>query len=123
MRLDQWLWAVRLYRSRTLATHAIQSGHVKIDGQTLKPAREVRAGEIVSARTGSITRIYRVMGFPASRVGAPQVAEYAQDITPPPPPQGSQADVGFPTFHRPKGSGRPTKRERRTWDQFHAPEA
>ena len=71
MRWDQWLWNIRLYRSRSMAQEAIKDGRVLVDGLVIKPAREARAGETVSAKTGDITRVYRVLGFPPRRVSAP----------------------------------------------------
>jgi ribosome-associated heat shock protein Hsp15 len=112
MRLDQWLWGVRLYRTRTLATTEIRAGHVTVDGTTPKPAHEVRPGQLVAARTGDITRTYRVIGAPPSRVGAPLVPLYAEDLTPP----GEflrQKEKAHEQAYRPRGEGRPTKRDRR----------
>ncbi|MFO1460117.1 MAG: RNA-binding S4 domain-containing protein [Verrucomicrobiota bacterium] len=121
MRLDQWLWTVRLYRTRTLATHAIRDGQVQIDGQPVKPARNVAVGQVITAVTGRVTRTYRVLGFPDSRVGAPRVPEFAEDLTPPPPATGSGTEVPPPAF-RPRGFGRPTKRDRRILERFLEPE-
>ena len=119
MRLDQWLWAVRLYRTRTVAVTAVKSGDVTIAGETLKPARNVKPGEIVAALTGNITRTYRVVGYPPSRVAAKQVPAYAEDLTPPEayaPPGRSGLIDGTPA--RPRGSGRPTKRDRRAVERW-----
>lgn len=120
MRLDQWLWSVRLYRTRTLATHAVRDGQVRIDGQPVKPARTVAAGLVITAITGRITRTYRVLGFPDTRVSAPCVPEYAEVLTPPPPARGPEAQVPSPPF-RPRGFGRPTKRDRRIIERFLEP--
>lgn len=117
MRLDQWLWAVRLYRTRTLAADAIRSGHVRVDGQPVKPARDARPGDLVTARTGSITRTYRVIGHPTTRVGAPLVSGFAEDLTPPSPSPAPGAEFMPVPVHRPRGSGRPTKRDRRTLER------
>ena len=121
MRLDQWLCSVRLYRTRTLATHAVRDGQVRIDGQPVKPARNVAAGLVITAVTGRTTRTYRVLGFPDTRVSAPRVPEFAEDLTPPPPATGPDAQVPPPAF-RPRGFGRPTKRERRILERFLEPE-
>jgi ribosome-associated heat shock protein Hsp15 len=120
MRLDQWLWSVRLYRTRTLATCAVRDGQVRIEGQPVKPARTVAVGQVITAITGRITRTYRVLGFPDTRVGAPHVPEYAEDLTPPPPATGSEARIPSPAF-RPRGFGRPTKRDRRILGRFLEP--
>lgn len=115
MRLDQWLWAVRLYRTRTLAANAVRTGQVTVNGAPTKAARTVHPEDLIAARTGSITRIYRVLGEPPSRVGASEVASFAEDRTPA-RPAGQPTEPG----QRPRGAGRPTKRERRALNQFFA---
>ena len=120
MRWDQWLWNIRLYRSRSLAQEAIKDGRVLVDGVAIKPAREARAGETVSARTGDITRVYQVLGFPPRRVSAPEVAVFAQDLTPPEAREEARQKVLESGF-RPRGAGRPTKRERRQIERWSDP--
>jgi ribosome-associated heat shock protein Hsp15 len=117
VRLDQWLWAVRLYRTRTLAAAAVKAGQVAVDGLSAKPARTVHPGERISARTGDITRIYRVLGEPPSRVGARHVPEFAEDLT---PPSELETRMGalMEQAYRPKGEGRPTKRDRRRIERW-----
>jgi len=120
MRLDQWLWAVRLYRTRTLAASAIKDGEVSVDGVTTKPAREVQPGQMITARTGDITRTYRAIGNPPARVGAALVPLYAEDRTPPEEfirqRDRDRAIAGIPL--RPRGAGRPTKRDRRAVERL-----
>ena len=116
VRIDKWLWAVRLYKTRTVAAEACKAGHVLVDGERVKPAREVRVGAIIRAKTGDITRVYRVIGLIDKRVGASAVPPNAEDLTPaeeyskPRSPNYSRGIV------RPKGTGRPTKRDRRAID-------
>ncbi|HTH49255.1 MAG TPA: S4 domain-containing protein [Candidatus Limnocylindria bacterium] len=118
MRLDQWLWAVRLYRTRSLAVTAIHSGHVKIGEAASKPAHTVRPGELVTAQIGVVRRTYKVLGSPKSRVGAPLVPLYAEDLTPPEElAKAREAAIAAPAL-RPRGAGRPTKRERRAWEHL-----
>lgn len=112
MRLDQWLWAVRLFKTRPLAVEAIRGGRVKVDGAAIKPAREVKPGETITVSMGSAQKIVRVIGAPTSRVGAKLVAQYYDDLTPPPDPAAEQV------AQRERGAGRPTKRERRQLDAF-----
>ena len=116
MRWDQWLWNIRLYRSRSLAQTAIKEGRVLVDGVAIKPAREARAGETVSARTGDITRVYKLLGFPPRRVSAPEVVQFAEDLTPPEAREEARQKTLEPGF-RARGLGRPTKRERRQIDR------
>lgn len=117
MRLDQWLWAVRLYKTRTLATDAIRAGHVKIDGETVKPAREARPGDVVVALANQLTRTVRVLGAPPSRVAAKLVGQFAEDLTPPEEyERRREASLGAAGV-RPPGAGRPTKLDRRALDK------
>ena len=118
MRLDQWLWTVRVFQTRTSAAAAIKGGHVRINDEPCKPAREARAGDVVVARVGILTRTVRVIAAPPSRVGAKLVPQFSEDLTPP-EEYAKRPERNFlsPMF-RPKGSGRPTKRDRRTLDEW-----
>lgn len=116
MRLDQWLWAIRVYKTRSNAADAIKGGHVTVNGQACKAAREVREGELIVAKVGDITRTVKVIAAPKSRVGAKLVADFAQDLTPPEEYTKRSEPNFIPPILRPKGSGRPTKRDRREID-------
>jgi ribosome-associated heat shock protein Hsp15 len=118
MRLDQWLWAVRVFKTRTSAADGIKASHVTVNGQTAKPAREVRLGETIVAQVGHLTRTVRVLAMPASRVGAKLVAQFAEDLTPPEEYAKRREPNFIPIMLRPKGAGRPTKRDRRQIDNF-----
>ena len=118
VRLDKWLWAVRIFKTRSLAAAACQAGHVKIAGQSVKPARTPHPGEIIIVQMGEITRTFRVVGLLNRRVGAPLVAQYAADLTPPEEYAKPRQERIEPLFHRPKGAGRPTKRDRRLLERF-----
>jgi len=116
MRLDQWLWAVRLYKTRNLAAEAVKGGHVKINGAATKPARDAKPGETVTAQIGVITRTLKVLAAPPSRVGAKLVVQFAEDQTPPEEFEKQRLAALRPAGARPRGAGRPTKRERRVID-------
>lgn len=118
MRLDQWLWAVRVYKTRTLAADAIRGGLVKIAGEPTKAAHEVRPGEIIVARVNQMTRTVRVLDTPKSRVGPKLVAQFAEDLTPPEEYARRREVNLLPPGFRPKGTGRPTKRDRRDIDEI-----
>ena len=118
MRLDQWLWAVRVFKTRTSAADAIKAGHVHVNDLPSKPAREVHAGETIVARTGIMTRIVRVIAAPPSRVGAKLVPQFAEDLTPPEEYARRPEPNLLPPMFRPKGAGRPTKRDRRETDRL-----
>ena len=113
VRLDKWLWAVRLYRSRSLATTACNAGHVKIEGQHVKPSREVHVGEVISALTGRVQRIVKVRALLDKRVGAKVVADFVEDQTPPEEYARARAEAAAAMAQFPKGLGRPTKKQRR----------
>ena len=120
VRLDKWLWAVRLFATRSQATAACHGGHVKVNGQNAKPARHVHPGEIISARVGDMTRTIKVLALLGQRIGAALVPNYLEDLTPPSEYEKRERAHPPATFLRPKGSGRPTKKDRRDlkrmWD-------
>ncbi len=119
VRFDKWLWAVRLYKTRTLAAAACRHGHVTVEGQPVKAARDVRVGETVQARTGEIVRTVKVLKPLDHRVGAALVKEFAEDHTPESEYQKQREKTYLPPlFFRPKGAGRPTKKERRQIDEI-----
>ena len=113
MRLDKWLWAVRIYKTRSLAAAAITGGHVRINGEPVKPAREPRPNDLVTARLDVVLRTLKVLGAPASRVGAKLVPQFAEELTPPEEFAKRRLANLYPPGFRAPGAGRPTKRERR----------
>jgi ribosome-associated heat shock protein Hsp15 len=117
-RLDRWLWAVRLFKTRELAADAIRAGSVEINAQPAKPAREVHAGETVTVQQGLVLRTLRVVGTPDSRVGAKRVPEYCTDLTPAAEFEKARLQRLQHVLAREQGSGRPTKRDRREIDRF-----
>ncbi len=120
VRIDKWLWAIRVYRTRTLATEACKAGHVKIGGKAVKPARFVVPGEVVTATVGPITRMVKAVVMLERRVGAKVLDQYIEDLTPKEEYQRLKERSAPPVFHRSKGKGRPTKRDRRAIDQFNS---
>jgi ribosome-associated heat shock protein Hsp15 len=116
--MDKWLWSVRLYKTRSLAAAACTAGKVRINNQTVKPARSVHIGEIITAATSGMTRTVKVLGLLQSRVGAKLAPLYMQDLTPPSEYEKTRQNSFTPAGHRPPGSGRPTKRERRILQSY-----
>jgi ribosome-associated heat shock protein Hsp15 len=112
-RIDKWLWAVRLYKTRSLATAACREGRVTIAGQPVKPSREVRVDDLILARNGPITRTVKVLGLLEQRVGAKAVPQFLIDLTPASEFEKRSEPSQQPLFRRPKGAGRPTKKDRR----------
>ena len=113
-RVDRWLWGVRLYKTRSLATTACQGGHVRVNGAPAKPATKVHVGDLVSTRIDHRDRVLQVVKIIEKRVGAPIAAECLIDRSPPPPDD----EWAGPIFVRERGAGRPTKRDRRVLDSF-----
>jgi ribosome-associated heat shock protein Hsp15 len=114
-RVDQWLWAVRIYKSRSIASDACKGGHVSVNGRSAKAAHPVRVGDRVEAYAGERQRVLEVVRLIDKRVSAPLAAECLVDHSPPPPPREAYVP---PLFSRPPGQGRPTKRDRRQLDRF-----
>lgn len=115
-RLDAWIWAVRLVKTRSAATAMVRAGHVRLNGERAKAASPVRVGDEVRLRTGDVARIVVVRQVLAKRVGAPQAAAAYEDLTPAPPPPEERVLVAT----RDRGAGRPTKRDRRLIDRLNA---
>lgn len=114
-RIDVWLWAVRVYKTRSLATDACRGGHVRVNGRSAKASTPVRVGDRVEARAGDRDRVFDVAKVIGKRVSAPLAAECVVDHSPPPP---AREEYVAPLFRRDPGSGRPTKRDRRALDRF-----
>ncbi len=114
-RVDRWLWAVRLTKTRPDAAAACRGGHVRVNGRLAKASTTVSGGDEVRARLGDTTRIVEVLRVIQKRVGAPDAVTCYLDRTPPPPPTTSA-----PVAARDRGAGRPTKRERRILDKWRA---
>ncbi len=117
VRVDAWLWAVRLYPSRTAATDACTSGRVRIDGDAVKPARRVAVGDVVEARRADRTGTYRVVRTITKRVGAP-VAVGCYEVEAEELHRSPRPPAGAAWGERSRGTGRPTKKERREIERF-----
>ena len=112
LRVDKWLWAVRLYKTRRQAADACQGGKIKIDGVSVKPSRMLRGGEIIILKIDVLEKQIRVKDTPKSRVGAALVENYMEDLTP--VEEYERVRLLKTKFeHRDHGLGRPTKRDRR----------
>jgi ribosome-associated heat shock protein Hsp15 len=109
VRVDSWAWAVRLYRTRSLAAAACRAGHVRVNGEKAKPAQAVRVGDEIRARVADAERIVQVSRLVTKRVGAAIAIDCYVDRTPPPPTVEEEPAAVI----RERGAGRPTKRQRR----------
>jgi ribosome-associated heat shock protein Hsp15 len=113
-RVDAWCWSVRLYKSRSLATAAAKGGHIRVNGARAKPAQTLKVGDEVRVTTDR-EHIVVVRQLLSKRVGAPQAAEAYEDRTPALPPKAERL---VPVFERDRGTGRPTKRDRRLLERL-----
>lgn len=112
-RVDRWLWAVRLFATRTASTTACQGGHVRVNGVPAKASTKIQVGDRVEARVHQRDRVLEVVRIIEKRVGAPVAAECLVDHSPPEPDRR----VEPPAFRRDRGAGRPTKADRRALDR------
>lgn len=110
-RLDSWLWAVRLFKTRSQATAAVKGGHVRLNGEPVKPSHVVKPGDRVTLRTPGWERQFEVVGVIQKRVGAPEAQKCYVDHSPPRPEY-----LSVPMARRDRGAGRPTKKDRRAID-------
>ena len=117
VRIDKYLWAVRLYKTRTLATEACKKGRVSMDDMPAKPSRTVTAGDVIQVRKMPVVYSYRVKDPIEKRVGAKIVDQYVEDITPQEELQKLEMQDDF-FVKRDRGAGRPTKKERRLLDDI-----
>mgnify|MGYP002647065976 FL=1 len=118
VRIDKWLWAVRLFKTRSIAIEACKKGRISIKGVTIKPSRSIKVGDVIEVRRPPVTYSFEVLNLSENRMGAKLVPEFMKDVTSP-----SQLEIlemskvsGF--VDRARGTGRPTKKDRRELDQF-----
>jgi ribosome-associated heat shock protein Hsp15 len=113
LRIDKYLWAVRVYKTRSIATDACRNGRVKVNSQTVKPSHEVKIGEEISINLHTFTRTLKVTALLQNRVSAALAPNYMQDLTPPEEYDKQKLRHEMNQEFRPRGTGRPTKKERR----------
>lgn len=122
VRIDKYLWAIRVFKTRTDATDACKGGKVKVNDTDAKPSRNVKVNDIISIRKGVVTYTYRVVDLLEKRVGAKIVEQYAENLTPQSELDKLNAPVETFFLKRDRGTGRPTKKERRDmeklWDEL-----
>lgn len=118
IRIDKWLWAVRIYKTRSLATEACRSGRVKIAGQTVKPSRDIHAGDEITIHLGVYSKTVRVILPLHLRVSAALVPQYMEDLTTDKEYEKLKIQQDMKPEYRPRGLGRPTKKQRRLIDRI-----
>ncbi|MCA0377896.1 MAG: RNA-binding S4 domain-containing protein [Actinobacteria bacterium] len=114
VRVDAWVWAVRLAKTRSQATAAVKAGHVRVNDAPAKPSQQVSEGDVVRVRLHGFEKIYRVAALATRRGSAAEAATLFEDLTPPPPPKVERPME----VTRDRGTGRPTKRDRRDIDRL-----
>ena len=118
IRIDKWLWAVRLYKTRSLASEECKKGKVMINGMNVKPSREIKEGETIQLRRPPITRSYKVLALVENRMAAKMVPEFMVETTPASELEILEEMKNRNIDNRDRGTGRPTKKERRDLDDF-----
>jgi len=118
LRIDKYLWAIRAFKTRTLASDACKSGRVKLDGNNIKPSHEVKVGEIYQVSKGIERKVIKVTGLLESRVDAKTAVYFYEDITPVEQTMAFKSMFHAPLLTRDRGTGRPTKKDRREIDDL-----
>ncbi len=119
LRIDKWLWAVRIFKTRSQAAEAVKKGRVLVNNQKVKPSFVVKKGLIIDVVRPPVTYSYQVLGLLGSRQSAKIVVDFVKDVTKPEELEKLELmKLGKTTFYREKGKGRPTKKERREIDDF-----
>ena len=117
-RIDKWLWAARIFKTRSIAVDAIENGRVTIQGVNVKPSRMVKEGEVVSVRKPPVTYSFKILKTIEQRVGAKLLHEIYENVTPPDQYELLEMNRISGFVDRQRGTGRPTKKERRALDEF-----
>ncbi|PKP01431.1 MAG: hypothetical protein CVU14_05245 [Bacteroidetes bacterium HGW-Bacteroidetes-9] len=121
LRIDKWLWAVRIFKTRTMAGDACRAGKVKMDGIAVKPSRALKPGDVIIVSIGPLTRTIQVKALIHNRVSAKLVPDSLEDLTPPEEYERIKFMNELNSERRDRGTGRPTKKERRTIDRLKGP--
>ncbi len=118
MRVDKYLWCIRYYKTRSIATRACKKGAVQVNSDTVKPSRDVYPGDEIKVRKNQINYQLEVLDLPKSRLGAKLVDIYRKDTTPKEAFEGQEMLQYAKKYYRKKGTGRPTKKDRRDLEDF-----
>lgn len=121
-RIDKWLWAARIFKTRSMAAAACKKGQVSIKGSQIKPSRMIKEGDVIEVRKSPVTFSFRVKQAIEKRVGAKLVPEILEDVTPPEQYEILEMSKISGFVDRARGTGRPTKKDRRSLEEFTTPE-
>ncbi len=118
VRIDKWMWAVRIFKTRTVASDACKKGRVLIDNVSVKPSRMIRTGDVIQVRKPPVTFSFKVLALSDKRMGAKLVPQFMENVTPPEQYEILELNKISGFVDRQRGTGRPTKKERRDLEQF-----
>jgi ribosome-associated heat shock protein Hsp15 len=118
MRIDKYLWCIRVFKTRSIATTACKKGQIKIDAKSVKPSRDIFGGELLVIRKNQINYQIKALSLPESRVGAKLLDQYRKDVTPKEAFEKTELLKFAKDYYRKKGTGRPTKKDRRDIDNY-----
>jgi ribosome-associated heat shock protein Hsp15 len=118
LRIDKWLWCARLFKTRTMAADACKGGKVKGDSVSMKPAHDVKPGEVISVQLGQLHKVVEVVSIPKSRVSPKDVPNIYKDVTPAEEYERIEFMHAYKVEYRDRGAGRPTKKDRRILDKL-----
>lgn len=118
LRIDKYLWSIRVYKTRTDATDACKGGKVRVNGSDIKPSKGVKVGDMITARKGAVMYTYKVLELIDKRLGAKLVPRYAENLTPQEELDKLRAPVETFFLKRDRGAGRPTKKDRRQMEDL-----
>ncbi|NQU52588.1 MAG: RNA-binding S4 domain-containing protein [Bacteroidetes bacterium] len=118
VRIDKWLWAIRIFKTRSMATEACKKGHISIGDSTLKPSKMIQVGEIVKVRKPPITKSLKVLALTGKRMSAKLILGFVEDVTPVEELELLEMQKNMRWISRDRGTGRPTKKDRRELDDF-----
>ncbi|MDD2474816.1 MAG: S4 domain-containing protein [Dysgonamonadaceae bacterium] len=118
VRIDKWLWAVRIFKTRTIASEACKKGRILIDNNSVKSSRMIRIGDVVQVKKPPIIYSFKVLDLSQKRMGAKLVTNFMENVTPPEEYEILELNKLSGFIDRQRGSGRPTKKDRRDLEQF-----
>ena len=121
VRIDKWMWATRIFKTRTIAAEACKKGRVSVSGTTVKPSRTIKIGDIIQVRKPPVTYSFKVLALTERRMGAKLVPEYLENVTTPDQYEILEMNKISGFVDRARGLGRPTKKDRREMEQFTDP--
>lgn len=118
VRVDKWLWAMRIFKTRSMATEACKKGHVSIGDLKVKPSKMVQVNEILKVRKAPITKSLKILALAEKRMSAKLIVDFVEDVTPPEETELLEMQKNMRWLARDRGTGRPTKKDRRELDDF-----